>query len=115
MKDKEVLGIVMFIRDISEHEQIRLRSQQLEQRALLGEFTAIFAHEVRNPINNISTGLQLITARLPEEDVNVDVLNRMLGDCTRLDHLMESILAFSKAAGIADGKDRYRQFLAANP
>ncbi|HEX7556893.1 MAG TPA: ATP-binding protein, partial [Leptolinea sp.] len=96
MKDKEVLGIVMFIRDLSEHEQIRLRSQQLEQRALLGEFTAIFAHEVRNPINNISTGLQLITARLPEEDVNVDVLNRMLGDCTRLDHLMESILAFSK-------------------
>ncbi len=95
-KDKEILGIVMFIRDISEHEQIRLRSQQLEQRALLGEFTAIFAHEVRNPINNISTGLQLISARLPEEDVNLDVLNRMLGDCTRLDHLMESILAFSK-------------------
>ena len=95
-KDKETLGIVMFLRDISEHEQIRLRSQQLEQRALLGEFTAIFAHEVRNPINNISTGLQLISARLPEEDINSDVLNRMLGDCTRLDHLMESILAFSK-------------------
>jgi two-component system, NtrC family, sensor histidine kinase AtoS len=95
-KEKEILGIVMFIRDISEHEQIRLRSQQLEQRALLGEFTAIFAHEVRNPINNISTGLQLISARLPEEDINLDVLNRMLGDCTRLDHLMESILAFSK-------------------
>jgi len=96
MKEKELLGIVMFIRDISEHEQIRLRSQQLEQRALLGEFTAIFAHEVRNPINNISTGLQLISARLPKEDVNVDVLDRMMGDCTRLDHLMESILAFSK-------------------
>jgi two-component system, NtrC family, sensor histidine kinase AtoS len=95
-KEKEVFGIVIFIRDISEHEQIRLRSQQLEQRALLGEFTAIFAHEVRNPINNISTGLQLVSARLPEEDINAEVLNRMLGDCTRLDHLMESILAFSK-------------------
>ncbi len=111
LKDKEVIGIVMFIRDISEHEQIRLRSQQLEQRALLGEFTAIFAHEVRNPINNISTGLQLISARLPEEDVNIDVLNRMLGDCTRLDHLMESILAFSKPQELRLEKINIDQFL----
>jgi PAS domain S-box-containing protein len=92
----EKFGIVMLVRDVSEHEQIRQRSQQLEQRALLGELTAIFAHEVRNPINNISSGIQLISARLPNEDVNIDVLNRMMGDCTRLDHLMESILAFSK-------------------
>jgi len=111
MKEKELIGIVMFIRDISEHEQIRLRSQQLEQRALLGEFTAIFAHEVRNPINNISTGLQLISARLPEEDVNLDVLNRMLGDCTRLDHLMESILAFSKPQELRLEKIEIDKFL----
>ncbi|NMB60499.1 MAG: PAS domain S-box protein [Chloroflexi bacterium] len=111
MKDREVLGIVMFIRDISEHEQIRLRSQQLEQRAILGEFTAIFAHEVRNPINNISTGLQLVTARLPKEDVNVEVLNRMLGDCSRLDHLMESILAFSKPTELKLEKIDLDQFL----
>ena len=78
-KEKETLGIVMFLRDISEHEQIRLRSQQLEQRALLGEFTAIFAHEVRNPINNISTGLQLISARLPEEDINADCIESHAG------------------------------------
>lgn len=111
VKEKEFLGIVMFIRDISEHEQIRLRSQQLEQRALLGEFTAIFAHEVRNPINNISTGLQLISARLPEEDVNLDVLTRMLGDCTRLDHLMESILALSKPQEIRLEKIDIAQYL----
>jgi PAS domain S-box-containing protein len=88
--------IIIFIRDISENEEIKVRAQHLEQRAVLGDFLAIFAHEVRNPINNISTGLQLLTARLPEDDPNQKVLGRMLADCTRLDHLMESVLAYAR-------------------
>ncbi len=90
------LAILVLISDVSEHEQIRERTQQLEQRAILGEFTAVFAHEVRNPINNISTGIQLLASLLPAEDANQDILNRIQGDCTRLTHLMESVLAFSK-------------------
>ncbi|NMC79395.1 MAG: PAS domain S-box protein [Chloroflexi bacterium] len=93
---EELQYILVFITDISEHEQIRLRTQQLEHRAFLGEFTAIFAHEVRNPINNISTGLQLLASRLEADDPSLDALGRMQNDCTRLDHLMESVLAFSR-------------------
>lgn len=96
MRESDVLAILIYIQDVSEHEQIQIRTQQLEHRAFLGEFTAIFAHEVRNPINNISTGLQLMANRLPVEDQNQDVINRMQGDCTRLNHLMESILSFSR-------------------
>ncbi|HVN56410.1 MAG TPA: ATP-binding protein [Anaerolineaceae bacterium] len=91
-----VIGIAVLFKDVSENEQIRLRTQQLEQRALLGNITAIFAHEVRNPINNISTGLQLISMKLPEDDPNQEYLTRMLHDCTRLTHLMESVLSFSR-------------------
>jgi len=89
-------SIVMLIRDISEREEIRTRTQQLEQRALLGEVTAIFAHEVRNPINNISTGLQLMEMNLAGDDPNRDLVNRLQNDCNRLTHLMESVLAFAK-------------------
>jgi two-component system, NtrC family, sensor histidine kinase AtoS len=94
--DAPAQEIIIFIRDISENEQIKVRAQHLEQRAVLGEFTAVFAHEVRNPINNISTGLQLLTTRFSEDDANQSTLNRMLADCARLDHLMESVLAFSR-------------------
>ena len=59
-REGETLAILIFFSDVSEHEEIRNRTQQLEQRAVLGEVTAVFAHEVRNPINNISTGLQLL-------------------------------------------------------
>jgi PAS domain S-box-containing protein len=91
------LGVFIILRDKSEREQIRIRTHQLEQRALLGEVTAIFAHEVRNPINNISTGLQLMAEDSGENDPNHELINRMLHDCRRLTNLMESVLTFSRS------------------
>ncbi len=92
----KVTAMEILITDISEHEESKAVTQQLEHRAVLGDYTAAFAHDVRNPINNISTGLQLLSATLEENDPNQDVINRMQGDCTRLNHLMESFLAFSR-------------------
>ncbi|NTV35881.1 MAG: PAS domain S-box protein, partial [Anaerolineaceae bacterium] len=96
MNQNDVLAIVLFVEDCSEDEQIRARSEQLEHRAVLGEVTAVFAHEVRNPINNISTGLQLLATQLPENEEVQDAIQKMLNDCTRLNHLMESVLSFSR-------------------
>lgn len=95
-KDDKLLAIMVFVSDVSEHEQIQVRTQQLEHRALLGDFTNVFAHEVRNPINNISTGIQLLASRLPADDPNRDVVERVQNDCLRLNSLMESVLAFSR-------------------
>jgi PAS domain S-box-containing protein len=95
-REGEPLAVVVFFSDVSEHEEIRNRTQQLEQRAVLGEVTAVFAHEVRNPINNISTGLQLLTVKLPENDPNQENISRLINDCLRLNHLMESVLNFSR-------------------
>jgi signal transduction histidine kinase len=94
----QLQGVLILLRDLSEHEQFQVRNQQLEQRALLGEVTAIFAHEVRNPINNISTGLQLMAYNLPQDDPNQDLISRLNQDCNRLTHLMSSVLAFSRPA-----------------
>lgn len=89
---------ILLLQDLSEREQYQVRTQQLEQRALLGEITAIFAHEVRNPINNISTGLQLIAYNLPEDDSNQEIIARLGTDCDRLAHLMQSVLSFSHSS-----------------
>lgn len=96
MEDETVAGIEAIIADISENEQSKLLTQQLEHRAVLGDYTAAFAHDVRNPINNISTGIQLLGARLAPDDPSQEVITRVQNDCTRLNHLMESFLAFSR-------------------
>ena len=93
-----VHGIIVLIQDLSEQEQIRRHAQQLEHHATLGEVTAVFAHEVRNPINNISTGLQLMAMNLPTNDPSQESIARMLQDCDRLAELIKSVLAFSRPA-----------------
>jgi PAS domain S-box-containing protein len=94
MADDALQNILVIFQDVSEQEEFRVRNQQLEQRALLGEVTASFAHEVRNPINNISTGLQLLAYNLPPDDSNQDNIHRLQNDCERLAELVKSSLSF---------------------
>jgi two-component system, NtrC family, sensor histidine kinase AtoS len=94
-------GVIVIFQDVSEREQFRILNEQLEQRALLGEVTASFAHEVRNPINNISTGLQLLEINLtdlnlPNGDANLENVKRLQQDCNRLTELIKSGLSFIK-------------------
>lgn len=89
-----VIGLLLS--DLSQHEEFRLRSKQLEQQALLGEVMSIFAHEVRNPINNISTGLQVMSSSFDTDDPIQNEIIRLKKDTDRLANLMKSVLSFSK-------------------
>lgn len=94
--DKRVVSIVVLLKDTSQSEIVRVRTQQLEQRAFLGEVSAVFAHEVKNPINSIMTGLQFLGMNMDQSLPDFDLVNRMQNDCVRLTHLMDSVLSFSK-------------------
>lgn len=89
-------NILILIKDITLMERHQLEALQLQQRALLGEFTAVFAHEVRNPINNLSVGLQLLAERFREDAETSERVQLMMEDCQRLSTLMDSVLTFSR-------------------
>jgi PAS domain S-box-containing protein len=94
INESMITSIIILFHDLSEQEEYRLKNQQLEQRALLGEVTASFAHEVKNPINNIFTGLQLLAINLPPDDPNQQNIARLEDDCERLTSLVKSSLTF---------------------
>ncbi|MBN1264432.1 MAG: PAS domain-containing protein [Anaerolineales bacterium] len=89
-------SLLVVFSDQSEKQAIADQNEALSQRALLGEVTAIFAHEVRNPINNISTGVQLIGSRLGEDHELFPSLDRIRKECTRLDQLLSDVLFFAR-------------------
>ena len=88
--------LLIILSDQSEQQAIEDQTEILAQRALLGEVTAIFAHEVRNPINNISTGVQLVASRLGENHPQFEALGRIRAECVRLDQLMSDVLFFAR-------------------
>lgn len=94
---EEIQGVLIFLQDISKEEKVRIRTQQLERRALVGQMNAIFAHEIRNPINNITSGIQLLEKTLPGDYPNRDVIEGLNDDCDRLTHIVDTVLTFSKS------------------
>lgn len=88
--------ILILFSDMTKQEVAREQNQQLEQRAILGEIIAVFAHEVRNPINNISTGLELLALNATQDDPALPTINRLIQDCDRLADLMKSILSYTR-------------------
>jgi PAS domain S-box-containing protein len=88
--------LLIVLSDQSEKKAIEDQNELLAQRALLGEVSAIFAHEVRNPINNISTGIQLVASRLGQDHPLYGSLDRVRNECNRLDQLMSDVLFFTR-------------------
>ena len=94
--NEQLLSIIILIRDMSEAQQSQSTRKQLEQRAILGEVTAIFAHEVRNPINAIMLSLQVMEENMEADNENHKWIDNMREECNKLLYLMESVLSFAK-------------------
>jgi PAS domain S-box-containing protein len=82
--------------NISEKIEAQETIEKIGNQAALGEVIADFAHEVRNPINNISTGLQLLRKKSEGIESSLEIIDRLQSDCVRMNDLMESILSFSR-------------------
>jgi PAS domain S-box len=95
-----LIGIEVLLTDNSENENNKAVAQHLEHRAVLGDYTSAFAHDIRNPINNIALGIQRLGSELPADDPRQEIIGRVQSDCTRLNHLMESFLAFARSSDL---------------
>lgn len=96
LSDQARSRLLVILKDQSAQQKIEDQTETLTQRALLGEVTATFAHEVRNPINNISTGVQLVASRLGKDHPLHSSLERVHKECNRLDQLMSDVLVFAR-------------------
>lgn len=96
MNNGKLASIIVVIRDTSQAAESQAEKKQLEQRAILGEVMAIFAHEVRNPLNAITLALQVMEENLEGDEENLKWIRKMQEECDNLIQLMESVLSFSK-------------------
>ena len=67
-------------------------NRQHERLSTLGTFTAVIAHEIRNPLSAVKLTLQML-ARRPDTD---PMVSQILDDLERLDLIVDELLAFSR-------------------
>jgi PAS domain S-box-containing protein len=97
--DSKVTGVEILISDISENEQSKALAKHLEHRAIIGDYTAAIAHDAKNMQNSITSGIQLVSTQIPQDDPKQETLSKVLSDCSRLTHLLESFLAYARPGG----------------
>ncbi len=90
------MQFIILVKSTREVDGLKRNLKELEHQAALGKSVATFAHEVRNPINNMMTGLQTLQSLVGENEMQTDMITRMMNDCMRLNHLMDSILSYAK-------------------
>ncbi len=82
----------MFLRYVRLQAQLERRKQM----ALIGQMTAVLAHEIRNALASIKGYTQLVDEKTPPSDSRKENLEAVLTGVGRIESLVDSLLLFSK-------------------
>ncbi|MBI2159056.1 MAG: hypothetical protein HYU25_01475 [Candidatus Rokubacteria bacterium] len=94
------LGLIFWAqqRHLREVRALEASSARRERLAALGDVAAAFAHEVRNPLNAVSMGLQRLRAEFKPEpgEAYARFVNLMQGEVRRLNAIVEQFIALAR-------------------
>ncbi len=94
------LGWILIFQDLTELKEIEERLQASRKMAAIGRLSAGIAHEIRNPLAAISGSIEILAKDLPAQDkTHHRLLQIILKESTRLNHLISDFLGFSRLEG----------------
>jgi two-component system sensor histidine kinase PilS (NtrC family) len=89
-------GQILAFQDLTELRQIEEEMKRVEGLALIGEMAAAIAHEIRNPLASISGSIQLLKEGFSMQDVNRRLMDIVMREIDRLNHLVNEFLLFAR-------------------
>jgi len=95
----EVLGVIVYLRDITDKVVLEAETARVSQLASLGELAAGVAHEINNPVNGIINYAQILANRLPEGNGNGEIARRIIREGDRISEIVKSLLSFARDEG----------------
>jgi PAS domain S-box-containing protein len=94
-------GYIGFLRDDTEQKRIRDQLREKEHLASIGTATAMLAHEIRNPLNGMSTTVQFLERSLqnnfePTKEMVISTLHDLKSEIARLQTLLAEFHVISQ-------------------
>ena len=88
--------ILAFIKDITERKQTEIALQRAEQLAVVGEFAAGLAHEIKNPLAGIKVSIEVISSEIELSDEDTRVFEQITNEIVRIESLLKNLLNYAK-------------------
>jgi len=90
------LAAVMFWQTSQRYEAARLRLEEQRRLTVLGEMSAVLAHEIRNPLASLKGHAQLLLEQAPNDSANRRRAERVVDEAKRLEALTTDLLDFAR-------------------
>lgn len=93
LRDTEggIRGAVATLNDVSSLRGMEEQIRQLDRLAALGRFASSVAHELRNPLTGIATGVQFLSRGFPEGDERHESVTFILREVVRLNTIIQDL------------------------
>ncbi|WP_019121313.1 ATP-binding protein [Brevibacillus massiliensis] len=95
-KDRETIGWIVVLTDITEQEKVQEFINQSEKLSLVGKLAAGAAHEIRNPLTVIYGFIQLLMGTLTEDEKKAYHIPLILKEIERVNQIVTEMLQLSK-------------------
>lgn len=99
LKDQHdhVIGAVGLVADLTPRRSVEEEKKVMQNLAMIGEMAARMAHEIKNPLTSIYSGLQLLKMQLDMGDRDRERIDLILNETRRLNDIVRNLVVFSKA------------------
>lgn len=93
------IGRILIFQDLTARKEMEREVERSKRLALLGEMTACFAHEMRNPLASISGSVQMLQRELDLGETEERLMNIILRGRDQLESLLKDFLLLARPGG----------------
>ena len=103
-ENQEIIGLIHTMRDVTEQKKLEGRLRHAEKLAAIGGIAAGIAHEIKNPIFAISSGIQLLDSELNVNDEQRETLKILFNETLRVDGLIRQLVDYGTRSDLHRAK-----------
>jgi two-component system, NtrC family, sensor kinase len=94
-KAGHLLGVVHYMRDVTEQKHLERENERMGRLAALGELSAVIAHEIRNPLSGVGISAQALSRSIHSGDFHESNLKNILKGIRKVDDVIKGLLDFA--------------------
>ena len=94
--DGKTTQVIKYVRDTTEQKRMNEEIEQSKRLSVIGEMIAGVAHEVKNPLQNISMGLTLLKYETEGSKECLETIENIMQGVKSLNSIVQDLLDFSK-------------------